>query len=99
MAVYLEAGHVVQAWKLLDVASLAVEASAVPWTADTTVAKVTFDQRSTVVGALVTDGCEFAILTDEQRLGVTNVHLLHPARINQTNELTWMLINMYTMYE
>ena len=85
MAAYLEARYVVQAWKLLDVARLGVEASTMPRTTDATVAKVTFDQWSTVVGALVTDGCEFAILTDEQRLGVTDVHLLHPTRTDQAN--------------
>lgn len=84
-ATHLEAGDVVQPRELFDIARLCVEASSVPRTADTTVTKETFDQGSSVVGALVTDGGKLSVLTHQQSLGVTNVYLLHPAETRTCN--------------
>ena len=65
--VYLEAGHIIEARKFFNVSSLCVEASSVPWTADTTIAKVTLGQGSSIVGALVANCGKFAILADQER--------------------------------
>ena len=76
---YLEAGHIIEAGEFFNVSRLGVEASSMPRTADTTVTKVTLGQGCSVVGALVADGGKFAVLTDQERFGLTNVNLFHPA--------------------
>ena len=77
---YLEARHIVEPGKFFNVSRLGVEACSMPWATDTTITKVTIDQRSSIVGALVTNSAKLSVLTNQKCFGVTNVDFLHPVR-------------------
>ena len=77
---YLEAWDIVEARELFNVSSLGVETCSMPRAADTSITKVTIDQRSSVVGTLVTNSCKLSVLTDQQSLGISDIHLFHSVR-------------------
>lgn len=109
---YLEAWDVIQARELLYVPTPDVEACPVPGTSHPPITQVTLGQWGSVMGTLVSDGGELAVLVDQEGLGVSYVHLTHPVRDNkcvylvcglstlcQAQDKHWMLDHAHSMMQ
>ena len=70
-ATYIKTGHSVEAWEILYVTTLYVEAGSVPRTSHTALAKVTLAEWSSIMRAFVSDSRELTILFDKECLGIS----------------------------